>query len=935
MSGGGAPVCMQPARTAAIACPVEAPSAGDTMPDYVIPMHAAGDHLEVIGGKARNLHRLCAAGVAVPRWFCISVEAFDRFVGDVRPPIEERLGEIDYDDAESLSRVSAAIARLLLGKDLPEGLLERTVDAMGRISGSGRGGRFAVRSSAVAEDEAYASFAGQFSTSLFVAADGVQEAIKRCWASAYAPGVLSYLHRRGLDRSAARLAVVVQEMVAAEVSGVMFLANPNGPPNEVVIVAGYGLGEGVVSGRVEADTYYYDTRKGDVRDEVRRKRQRVVGDETAAGGTRVEPVPLEDQLRPALDRAGVGELVEIGARIAALYDHPQDVEWAMEATGRVFVLQSRPITSASAPAGELRVFDNANIAESYPGTTTPLTFSIVREVYEKNFGNTLVKAGLPRRVVAAHQSTFKNLVGYIEGRIYYNLTNWYRMFSLVPGLDGFVSSLWDEMIIAERGRDQRPGSPRGRLGRGYRIGAIVLRLLWHFVRLDKGMAKFRETLSRCSNRFWSLDHERMDSASLCALFEEMKTELLSGCEIPILNDLYAMALCRLVQRLLAACGVDNVEQTFNELLCGDTGMESIEPVRAAIGLAGRVRRDPRLHDLFSSFVEHYRHRDGPEALEALTRLLDENGYADCAAAIHTYLRRYGFRSIGELKLEEKSFAEAPVSLVAMILGYVPMQLDVAEMEKKEQQIRNSAVARVEARLRRTPLRRAVFWKALEYCRRSVRYREASRLDRARVFGMVRRLFTCVGRDLSARGVIRSGSDIFYLSVEEILGYVSGSAVSPSLREIIEIRKADERRFRDRRPAGRIHCRGAVYLNQFSTRAPSGRGGEDTVQGETVLRGTGCSPGVVTGEACVVKDPSGVGNVRGKILVAETTEPGWVFLLVAAAGLVIERGSVLCHTAIVARELGIPTIVDVEGATSRIKDGSRVRIDGAAGEITVL
>lgn len=904
------------------------------MPDYVIPMHSAGDHLEVIGGKARNLHKLCTAGIAVPRWFCISVEAFDRFVGDLRGAIEERLGEIDYEDAESLSKVSAAITRLVLERELPEGLLERTVDAMGRISGEGQGARFAVRSSAVAEDEASTSFAGQFSTSLYVAAEGVQEALKRCWASAYAPGVLSYLHRRGLDRSAARLAVVVQEMVAAKVSGVMFLANPTGSADEVVIVAGYGLGEGVVSGRVEVDTYYYDTRTREVRDEVRRKMRRVVGDESAAGGTRLEAVPLEDQLRPALDRAGVRELIGIGAAIAALYGQPQDIEWAADATGRVFVLQSRPITSL--PAGELRVFDNANIAESYPGTTTPLTFSIVREVYEINFGNTLVKAGLPRRVVAAHQPIFKNLVGYIEGRIYYNLTNWYRMFSLVPGLDGLVSSLWDEMIIAERGRDERRGASTGQLGRVYRIGAIVLRLLWHFVRLDKGMRNFKTTLSRCSDRFWALDHERMDSASLCALFEEMKAELLSGCEIPILNDLYAMALCRVVQRLLAACGVDNVGQTFNELLCGDTGMESIEPVRAVISMAARIRGDPRLHDLLSSFVERYRHRDGKEALRELTRLLQDSGYTDCAGAIHDYLRRYGFRSVGELKLEERGFAEDPVSLVAMILGYVPMQLDLAEMEKKEQGIRNSAVARVEARLRRTPLRRVIFWKALEYCRRSVRYREAQRLDRARVFGMVRRLFTCVGSDLSARGVIRAGSDIFYLSVEEILGYVSGSAVSPSLREVVEIRKEDEKRYRDRRPAGRIQCRGAVYLNHFSAGASSRRsGGEESVQGETVLRGTGCSPGVVTGEACVVKDPSEAGDVQGKILVAETTEPGWVFLLVAAAGLVVERGSVLCHTAIVARELGIPTIVDVEGATSRIKDGSRVRIDGAAGEITVL
>lgn len=216
-------------------------------------------------------------------------------------------------------------------------------------------------------------------------------------------------------------------------------------------------------------------------------------------------------------------------------------------------------------------------------------------------------------------------------------------------------------------------------------------------------------------------------------------------------------------------------------------------------------------------------------------------------------------------------------------------------------------------------------------RRSVRYRESSRLDRARSFAVARDIFNQIGANLTHEGAIESPTDIFYLSVDEVLGFISGSSINCNLKWLINQRRADEERYKTDQLADRIKTQGTAYLNTFPPRYPPHlRPSSD----DGSLRGIGCSTGVITAEAVVVDDPKNVQDIHGKILVSQMTDPGWVFLMISAAGLIVEKGSLLSHTAIIGRELGVPTVVGVCGATRAIQTGDTITVNGQTGSVTI-
>jgi pyruvate,water dikinase len=229
------------------------------------------------------------------------------------------------------------------------------------------------------------------------------------------------------------------------------------------------------------------------------------------------------------------------------------------------------------------------------------------------------------------------------------------------------------------------------------------------------------------------------------------------------------------------------------------------------------------------------------------------------------------------------------------------------------------------------LRRALFGWVLRNARERVRDRENLRFERTRVFGRVRSIFVELGRRFAAEGLLAEPRDIFYLEVEEALGMVAGTATTTDLNGLVAVRKAEYARYLALEPpADRFETRGIVYAgNSFQARQRSAPPAGDT------LHGIGCCPGVVRGRVRVVRDPKTAGVRHGEILVAERTDPGWIMLFPAAAGVLVERGSLLSHSAIVARELGIPAIVALAGATTWLQTGDTVEMDGGTGTVVKL
>jgi pyruvate,water dikinase len=267
--------------------------------------------------------------------------------------------------------------------------------------------------------------------------------------------------------------------------------------------------------------------------------------------------------------------------------------------------------------------------------------------------------------------------------------------------------------------------------------------------------------------------------------------------------------------------------------------------------------------------------------------------------------------------------------LTLIATQAGSDVDMAELDERRLKYKAEAVTRLRSALRGRPVRRLLFHWTLALARRSIRYRESSRMDRARAFGLVRAIFRTLGKNLRNETVLHEPRDVFYLSVNEVLGFITGTSVNESLQGLVDQRKADREHSESFCPAERLRTQGTVGLN---TVPPKVRATANHVNG--TLYGTGCSAGQVTAEAVLVHNPADAGDVQGKVLIAEMTDPGWVFLMVSAAGLVVEKGSLLCHTAIIGRELGVPTVVGVAGTTELIGNGDVIQVNGQTGEIVL-
>jgi hypothetical protein len=330
-------------------------------PDLTVPLPNTSAGLSQVGGKGASLARMAAAGLPVPPGFHVTTAAYRQFVAEHN--LQEQILTAVYaataDQPATLEEASSRIGQLFAQRAMPEDIAEAIRRAYAEL---GEGDvPVAVRSSAIAEDLPSASFAGQQETYLNIrGTEAVLEAVKKCWASLWTARAIAYRARQGIAPDAAALAVVVQELVLADVAGILFTANPaDGKSGEIVINAAWGLGESIVSGAVTPDTLTVEKKSGRIiRRETADKQTMVV---RAEFGTREAPVPSSQSKRPVLADAQAEELAELGVRIEKMYEMPMDIEWALR-EGRVFILQARPITALPEPPLEWTLSQPHSIA---------------------------------------------------------------------------------------------------------------------------------------------------------------------------------------------------------------------------------------------------------------------------------------------------------------------------------------------------------------------------------------------------------------------------------------------------------------------------------------------------------------------------------------------------------------------------------------------
>ena len=869
----------------------------------------ADDSHQRIGGKAAALATLQRAGFPVPDWFALVPAAFDDSVDDAARAQLAAACEAG-DEAGDDAAVEGALAHLAPNDDA----LAELALAVAALSPDGQ--LLAVRSSASDEDGAVHSFAGQLASFLDVAPGDVAARVADVWRSGFSPRILAYRRAHGFAAAPPAPAVLVQRMVAADVSGVAFSADPaSGRRGVAVISAVAGLGEALVSGASEGETARVD-RLGAI--------ERI---QNSAGNART-PLLDDDQLRA---------IAGLARRCEQHFGVPRDIEWAM-AGGQVYLLQSRPITTLAEmrdPDGAYALWDNSNIAESYGGVTTPLTFSFARHAYEEVYRELCRLLGVSEAEIAAHADTFRRMIGLVRGRIYYSLFSWYDLLALAPGFSAnrrFMEQMMgvkEELPPALAARLAANGG-RMRPSDALKIGWAVLRLVRHYRRLPRDIERFYARLDAALAP-GDIPLEMMRPDELVAHYRDLEGRLLAHWDAPLVNDLFAMLFYGLLRRLCSAWLRDTAGTLQNDLVGEQGSVISAEPARRVRALAQLAAQSPTLTEMLRSGAPD-------EIAHEIAR------HPHFAEEYQAYLAKFADRCLEELKLESPTLRDDPTPLLRAI-GHLAQRLaatesangtDTPASETREPSKRALAERIVRRRLRWRPLRRLIFGYVLAQARLRVCDRENLRFERTRVFGRVRRIVVELGRRFHALGLLESPRDIFYLEVEEALGFVMGTATTTGLKGLVAVRQAEYARWRaSDAPPDRFETRGLVPVGSFAPRLiPIGdepAGSEHTDQ----RRGIGCCPGVVRGRARVVRDPKTAEAHAGEILVAERTDPGWILLFAGAAGVVVERGSVLSHSAIVARELGIPAVVSVAGLTSWLATGDLIEVNGSSGVITRL
>ncbi len=876
-----------------------------------------GVDLGRMGGKAAALSSLSGTGLKIPAWFVIAPEAFEAGLSPA-----QRRALLQAEDQEGLrtffDRVSPA-PRVMA--EVEERFTALELDT-----------RFvAVRSSGVQEDGVEHSFAGQFDSFLSVTRERLPARIIDVWKSGFSERVLAYRRENRLDGLPQAPAVLVQEMVDSEVSGVAFSADPvTGRRSVAVVSALRGLGTALVGGDADADAWrvHFD---GTIleRDIVAKHLAHRPAPDSPEGFA-AQAVAEPAASAPALTDEQAARVAALARRAERHFGRPQDIEWAMRGD-ELYLLQSRPITSLANmpdPEGVRAIWDNSNIVESYSGITTPLTFSFALHAYEGVYREFCRLLGVTRDKIAANDLTFRRMLGLVRGRVYYNLLNWYRVIALLPGYTfnrRFMEQMMGvrESLPADITAAASSASRSARLADLLRLFRTMGGMVANQVRLPRMIDRFQTRLDRTlAPPDPPLEARRLDQ--LAADYRALESSLLTRWDAPLINDFFAMIFFGVLGRLTAKwCTSDEDEQgtLHNDLVCDQGGMISAEPAKRIVEMATVAARHPELTDILCNGT-------APAAVKAL------GSRDDLARLYNDYLATFGDRCLDELKLESTTLFEDPEPLLRSI-GHAAARLARGQAFDTgiQSAVREQAEERVRRALARRPLRRIIFAWVLRNARGRVRDRENLRFERTRLFGRVRRIFLEAGRRLFAEGVLDDPRDVFYLELDEIVAYTEGAAACDDLRGLAAVRRRAFERYAElEAPADRFETFGAPYIaNSYAGSATDPANGGEAEDGDG-LRGIGCCPGVVRGRARVIRDPRGAELQQGEILVAERTDPGWIMLFPAAAGILVERGSLLSHSAIVAREMGIPAIVSIAGVTARIESGSWVEMDGARGTV---
>ncbi|MHC1740322.1 MAG: PEP/pyruvate-binding domain-containing protein [Anaerolineaceae bacterium] len=897
----------------------------------ILPLNSPLDTLDLVGGKGANLALLARAGFPVPGGFMIPTSAYRAFVKEnqIDEKIDAVLSGLKSTDAQELEDASQRIRSAFTAGSISDDMKFEILSAFEKMGGKAA----AVRSSATAEDLPELSFAGQQDTFLNILSnDALISKVIECWSSLWTARAIGYRLRQHVSQNDIALAVVVQQMVESDTSGVLFSANPlSGLRSETVIDATLGLGEALVSGLVEPDHYVVDTLTNEIRlKQIGSKKLSIRA--TAGDGTR--QINEKAGEKQALTDEQILALAEMGKRVQAHFGSPQDIEWAFSGD-KLFLLQSRPITSLfplpeGIPAEPLKVFFSFSAVQGLMDPVTPLGQSALKSIFSTGAS-----------LFGIHNTEDSQTVLFSSGeRLWVNFTTLIKnsfgrkvipvALALVePTIRQAVLQIQDDprLLPGKQGISWHARRQMARFGIPL-AGNVMMNIL----------SPARRRMIIVNNGEYVLKRvEEMAQAISGDRFQKLiqQVDLFGGALDNYLPHTFVLfvsgvasgmaswnALNLLTKKAIAG---DASQTLWNDLILQTTRGMPFNPTTEMDLLlwkmAQTIRSDPAslqvmLKTTPAELARLYQKAQLPPLL---------------SAEISGFLQRYGGRGLGEIDLGRTRWAEDPTHVFEMLASF----LQIADSSKGPDVIfaqgvasANDAIEQLAHLVRKSKggwikARMVRFFGSR--ARQLMGIRESPKFFAVRMLWIIHRELLKTGQEFVEAGELAAADDVFYLSFGELKA-LAGHTDSNWKSLIAERRERYQQELRRRQIPRLLMSDGRAFYEGMA--APLNQGA-DSITGSPV------SPGVVEGLVRVVLDPSHANLVPGEILVCPGTDPSWTPLFLVAGGLIMEVGGMMTHGAVVAREYGIPAAVGVSEATTRLVTGQRIRLNGSNGEITLL
>ncbi len=797
------------------------------------------------GAKAFHLSKMKRANFPIPDGFVIHLNAFEDFF-----------------------KTNTAINNTLLHE------LSESLKAIGA-------NKYMVRSSAIGEDSAETSFAGQLSSFISTSdIDDIAQHIQKCWSSYEKENVKVYEQKSG--KTLKGMGVVIQELIEPDHAGVLFTRNPSNE-NEMLLEYVAGHGEKLVSGEVNPHSFVY---------------------------SRINK-PTNNNLPFQFT-----QLQKSAEALELFYGFPLDIEWVIK-NGKLQIVQARPITTSS--KSKSVYWSNTNVNENYPDAISPLLYSIARESYYHYFKNLSILFSIPKDRIKEMESSYSNVIGVWGCKMYYNMTSIHEVISASPFSEMLLKSFNNFVGYSAEKKKEKPDEKGSRF-------KFLTEVLKFNSKLNTTVVEFETTAEQYSSK--------VNSA---ITFNELRDCFHSFIEIRMhswykasLADFFAMLYHGVLGKFCSKFYDSNAEGMHNKLIQAIPGLISSTPIILIYQIRIALKQDAIAYQKFKNSTP----------IEFYEWLKQTSVHENCKKRIEYYIENWGYRCSGELMLTSKTYCEEPEKFIELLQQYDLLpESDPKKLIALKYKERNLAIREFKKRIlkkngllfHKALVQLFVLTKLVNLASKGVSARERVRLKQALLYFKFKQVIERTGQEFHKRNIIDDPNDIFYLRYQEIAEIFSSSdMLSGNVKERILVNKEEFSKNKN-----------LIYPDDFISHIGEYPLPENVItkistnsKDSNLIKGLSACGGKIKGRAKVLSSVLEANKLeKGDILVTRQTDPGWVLVFPLISGLIVERGGMLSHGAIVSREFGIPAIVGVENATIKIKDGDLIYLNADSGEIT--